>query len=207
MDWTQWTAQLLAAGVGGFLGGTVGAYWKGYSEEKGRHLATFEDIQALLAIKFSEQAESERARFEILKQSLSTVQAEAERKKAGELRAQRKRDTYATLLDTSHSLHQTLLELSDASQMIAVGGPLIQEAAAEGYRRGTAKDTELCTILSREAGSAEIFLSGQSAALAQEFKSWKVSRSAVPFPEQAAFIESWRNRLIAAAKADLELLV
>jgi hypothetical protein len=49
MDLTKWFADLIAAGVGGLIGGSVGAYFKGYSEEKGRHLATYEDIVSLLA--------------------------------------------------------------------------------------------------------------------------------------------------------------
>jgi hypothetical protein len=47
MDVTVWI-NLFAAGFGGLAGGSLSAYFKGYLGEKGKRLATHEDIEGVL---------------------------------------------------------------------------------------------------------------------------------------------------------------
>lgn len=61
MDWTKWIADLLAAGIGAWLGALVG-YRKAYSEEKGKHRATYEDIAFLLAQERGKAYEQEKGK-------------------------------------------------------------------------------------------------------------------------------------------------
>ena len=132
MDWTQWTGELLVAGVGGLLGGTFGAYFKGYSEEKGRHLATYEDIQSLLAQERGRAYEQEKgkrlATQEDIEKVLQEVQAVTEKTETikaqitGDLWTrqivwQQKRDACFNVLRRSHDLQGSINSLR-ATQIV-----------------------------------------------------------------------------------------
>src|SRR5271157_697890 len=47
MDWSNWIDPL-AAGIGALIGGSMSAYLRAYLEEKGKRLATHEDIENVL---------------------------------------------------------------------------------------------------------------------------------------------------------------
>lgn len=60
--WTKLGLDLLIGAMGAFLGGTCGAFLKSYSELKGQHLATFENIGSLLAQERGRAYEGERGK-------------------------------------------------------------------------------------------------------------------------------------------------
>ncbi len=79
MDSTKLLVDLLSGFVGGLAGATAGAYLKAYSAEKGKHFATYEDLEFLLAqerIKSYEQEKGKQlATHEDIEHVRSDVQA------------------------------------------------------------------------------------------------------------------------------------
>jgi hypothetical protein len=221
MDWTKWIADLLAAGIGGLIGGTVGAYFKSYSEEKGKHLATYEDIASLLAQERGKAYEQEAGKRAATREDIGNVLKEVHvvTEKTETIKAQigsdlwtrqkvweQKREAYAKVLGVSHDLRECLIDLNQASQAS-------KRAAGEERRRvadqkfGEVQNRyslELAPALIREIDIAEIFLGSQARKLLQEFRDWRQSiESGTEFDVRAEFVRSWRARLIEAAQPDL----
>jgi hypothetical protein len=125
MDWTQWIADLLAAGIGGLIGGTLGAYFKSYWTEKGKNLATYEDIKTLLAEERGKAYEQEKGKRLATHEDIQNVLAEVRSvtRETESIKAQigsdlwtrqrvweQKREIYSNLLKSSDLVLNSILE-------------------------------------------------------------------------------------------------
>src|SRR3954468_6270999 len=72
-DLTAWTTDLLAAGIGGLAGGTMGSYFKGYSTRKGENRANYEDLPSLLKQEFAKAFEQETGKRLATHQDIENV--------------------------------------------------------------------------------------------------------------------------------------
>jgi hypothetical protein len=134
MNWTKWITDLFAAGIGGLIGGTVGAYFKGYSEEKGKYLAVYENIAFLLAQERGKAYEQEKGKRLATHDDIENVLNEVRliTKETETIKAQigsdlwtrqmvwnHKRDLYKQLLRTAETIKEIFIELAtfQASEM------------------------------------------------------------------------------------------
>ena len=122
----DWIGLLLTPGIGGLIGATIGAYLKAYSAKKGERLATYEDIEFLLAQERGKAYEQEKgkrlATHEDIQNVLNEVRVitkETETIKAqigGDLWLRQtvwnhKREAYASVVRCSHALQYSLQDV------------------------------------------------------------------------------------------------
>jgi hypothetical protein len=69
LNWTEWLANVAFGGIGALLG----AYFGGYLSEKGKHRATYEDIDNLLATRFREAEQSKAGELKAVEADLHNL--------------------------------------------------------------------------------------------------------------------------------------
>jgi len=149
MDWTKWIADLIAAGMCGLIGGTLGSYFKSYWTEKGKNLATYEDIQTLLADERGKAYEQEKGKRLATHEDIQNVLAEVRSvtRETESIKAQigndlwtrqrvweQKREIYSNLLKNSNLGMNFILEFMKQSTLV--------EALTLGGKAVTGDDTK-----------------------------------------------------------------
>lgn len=128
-DLTMWMTDLLAAGIGGLIGGTVGSYSKGYSTKKGENLANYEDLPSLLKQEFAKAFEQETGKRLATHQDIEnvlrevravTIETETIRTQIGadfwarQMVWQQKREIYFNILKLAHAFQNANGTLTSA---------------------------------------------------------------------------------------------
>jgi hypothetical protein len=123
LNFSVWTTDLLAAGICGLIGGTIGSYFKGYSSRKGENRANYEDLPSLLKQEFARAFEQEAGKrlathqdVENVIHEIRTVTKETETIKAQigadlwtrQMAWQQKREIYLNILKFSHAFQDAI---------------------------------------------------------------------------------------------------
>jgi hypothetical protein len=219
MDWPKFINETFAAGVGGLIGGTLGAYYKSYWTEKGKNLATYEDIRTLLAEERGKAYEQEAGKRAATHDDIENVLRErgAVKRETETIKAQigsdlwtqqkvweQKREAYTKVLGIQHDLQESLIDLYNSAPSLDYG-----DVDPKFGRARFAKEFDRCffeipSALTKEMDIAEIFSGTEGAKkIMQEFTPWWHSGPRTNYEERIDFLESWRSRLLEAARIDL----
>jgi len=187
MDWTKWIADLGAAGVGGLIGGTLGAYYKSYWTEKGKNLATYQDIKTLLAEEHGKAYEQEKGKRLATHEDIQNVLAEVRSvtRETESIKAQigsdlwtrqrvweQKREIYSNLLKNSNLVLNSILEFIKQSTLVealTLGG---KPVTSDDTKSLVEKRTDLSNALRHFMGlfnEAYIFINPKACACLHQF--------------------------------------
>lgn len=129
----DWIRELFIGVIGGLIGATLGAFLRAYWAKKGEHIASYEDIQFLLAKERGQAYEQEMGKrlathedVDNVRSDLRTLTLETETIKAqigSDLWLRQtvwnhKRETYANVLKCSHALQNSINMLRSASMIL-----------------------------------------------------------------------------------------
>jgi hypothetical protein len=177
------------------LGSGVGAYLGSYLKKKGENLATHEDIDKLI-----HQVSAVTDATETIKAQIGSDLW------TRQIVWQQKRDAYAKILNVSHALRESLIDLSQAFRA-SERSVTEEQRKATDQNFGAAQNRyylELAPALSHEIDIGEIFLGHPAVKVLNEFRNWRQSaESGTDFQDRVDFVAAWRTRLIEAARKDL----
>ncbi len=176
------------------LGSGAGAFLGSWLRKKGENLATHEDIDKLIDQVAAVTDTTETIKAQI-GSDLWTRQSVW----------QQKRDAYAKILNVSHSLRESLIDLTQAYRASERSGTEEQRKLTD-KNFGEAQNRyylELAPALSHEIDIGEIFLGYPAVKVLNEFRHWRQSaESGTEFQKRVDFVAAWRTRLIEAARKD-----
>jgi hypothetical protein len=210
LDKIVWT-ELIVAGIGSLVGSGVGAYFSGYVKTKWEHVATYENIKTLLAEEREKAYAQERGKRLATTDDIDKIlkEVEAVTHKAETIKSQisgdlwnrqaawnEKRDIYGKLIESLHQINKTATDVS-----------VYSKNSQDNKYFQTYLDAE--RVFAYQTSLARIFLNSQSRAALDEFVS---NRMIIKGGWDHASLDAYTRKivdlmhtLVAAAQKDLGL--
>lgn len=220
VDFTVWATNLLAAGIAGLVGGTIGSYFRGYSVKKGEIRASYEDFPTIVKQEFARAFEQEAGKRLATHQDIENVlaQVQAVTKETETIKAQigsdlwtrqmvwqQRREAYANVLTASHHMREALIDLMNAFRSCELTPAVSEHMQVAGENYGKAQDSYFAQQVEtiRHVDIAQMFAGIACVRVLEDFRIWLTKESGTDFNFRVEFVAAWRTRFMEAARQDL----